>query len=80
VAWASLLPLGVFHCNLYLCLFNTSCLFMWPLFFGLLHPEDYGTAVLQNITTYLPFDTAHIPEDLNLRNHWCENLRSHIPL
>jgi len=53
---------------------------MWPLFFGLLHPEDYGTAVLQNIMTYLPIDTAHILEDLNLRNHWCENLRSHIPL
>jgi hypothetical protein len=38
--------------------------------------ENGGNMILRNITKLLPYDTALIPEDIILKNHHSENLKS----
>ena len=44
---------------------------------GLLDPEDEGTAICLNVTTYQS-TRRNIPEDMNLQQHRWQNLKSHI--
>jgi len=43
---------------------------------GLLDPEDESTTVLQSVRNFKPKDMHHIPEDSNIQQHHCDNLKS----
>jgi hypothetical protein len=46
---------------------------------GLPAPEAHAK-ILQNVKDYLPITWFHIQDDLNLQQHCCQNLKSHIIL
>jgi hypothetical protein len=47
---------------------------------ALLHPEDGSTMLLQMSVIIYQLTCSHVPEDMNLHQHQCVNLKFHKAL